>query len=87
MTKRELNAEDRTLLAGTPETPIGRTILRALDLEAARVGRALDDPRLNSERIRDDFRYAMGEKRGVEYLRRLIDETRKQLGITNEDEP
>jgi hypothetical protein len=76
-----LNDEDVVLLAGACETPVGRACLRALSIEAERVERRLEDPRLNTERVRDDFRHVVGERRGVGHLEQLVASARNQLGM------
>lgn len=76
-----LNDEDRVLLAGAEDTPVGRAILKALAIEEARVEKGLEDPRLNTERVREDFRHVMGELRGVKFLKRLVKDERRKAGI------
>jgi hypothetical protein len=83
MASATLNEEEIALLAGAMETPVGRAILHAVAIEAGRVSKGIDDPRLNTERVKDDFRYVLGELRGVGFLGRKIEDARKQLGITS----
>lgn len=78
---KTLNEEDRVLLAGAEDTPVGRAILKALALQEAHVEKQLEDPRLNTERIREDFRHVMGELRGVRFLKRLVNDERRKAGI------
>ena len=85
MPKQTLNEEEARLLAGAAETPVGRAILRALAIEQARVARGIEDPMLNTKRVKDDFRYVLGELRGVGFLTRKIGEARRQLGVMVEE--
>jgi len=82
MRVKPLNDEEIAALAGAEDTPVGRAILRACAIEAERVQAALEDPMLDTKRIRDDFRHALGEMRGVNAPRRAVEAAKRKLGIT-----
>jgi len=86
VTLNGLNEEEIRILAGLAETPAGRAALRAIRLEQKKAESASSDPRLNTERIRDDFRYQMGEAHGLACLSRLIKHCRQRIGIQSGDE-
>jgi hypothetical protein len=85
-TIQTLNEEELAAVAGAAETPVGRAILKAFAAERRRVNRRMQDPRLNTERVCEDFRYVLGEQHGVAFLDRLIEDARKQVGITTGDD-
>ena len=69
-----LNEEEKLAIAGARDTAVGRAILKALEIEAARVEARLEDQLLDTQRLRDDMRYAMGELRGLKAVSRMIDD-------------
>ena len=55
------NDEERQALRGAGGTVLGRVLARALRADLGQANHALvSDPRINTERVREDLRYVMG---------------------------
>ena len=77
-----LNTEARLNVAGAENTGVGMAMLKACRGERERcVAGLMTDARLNTERIEDDIRFHLGMIRGLEFLDRLRECARRELGM------
>ena len=77
------NESDRLMLANADNLPLGRTFRTLLKAEAERQMRIVKTrPRLNTEDVREDFRFRLGVVQGIEHLFSMIEAAKEAAAST-----